>query len=218
MADLSLRVSGEQQSPSTESGYFSSNLDEQRVKKPSTQARRAGVSPTISPSLMGRLLDVYFTRVHCLHPYLHKPTWQGKQRADNLISGGADPDTSNDNLCSCMVNLVFALGALYCDDMVEEEALHISETFFLRAKRAITLEQLETPSLELAQNLLLMTQYSMERCLHQRGHLHASLTYLSLAIRVCQSLGLHQQSTKIIGHVVGEVVKRVWWGCVYFDL
>jgi hypothetical protein len=218
VADLSMSYQEENQSPSSISGYFSANIEEQRTKHPSMLTQRIGASPTISPSLMKQLLDTYFSHVHCLHPYLHRPTWQGKQRAEALINGVADPDTGDDDLCACMVNLVFALGALYCIDLPVDKALHISETFFLKAKRAITIEQLETPSLELAQTLLLMTQYSMERCLHQRGHLHASLIYISLAIRVCQSLGLHQNSTKMIGHVVREVTKRVWWGCVYFDL
>ncbi|CZR50299.1 uncharacterized protein PAC_00171 [Phialocephala subalpina] len=218
VADLSMSCQDENQSPSSISGYFNANLEEQRTKNPSMLTQCIGAGPTVSPSLMKQLLDVYFTRVHCIHPYLHRPTWQGKQRAEALINGVADPDTGDDSLCACMVNLVFALGALYCDNLPVDNALHISEKFFLKAKRAITIEQLETPSLELAQNLLLMTQYSMERCLHQRGHLHASLTYISLAIRVCQSLGLHQNSTKMISHVVREVTKRVWWGCVYFDL
>jgi hypothetical protein len=97
-------------------------------------------------------------------------------------------------------------------------ALNISETFFLSAKEALTLDHLETPTLELAQNLLLMSEYATERCHHQRGHLHAALLYLSLAIRVCTALGLHEDSDASQGPLVREISRRVWWECIYTDM
>ncbi|KAH8810750.1 fungal-specific transcription factor domain-containing protein [Xylogone sp. PMI_703] len=216
IAQLQDTIHGENLKSSSLSGYFTSSLEDQMIKEPSSFGL-VGIPDSVgSRHMLAHLMDTYFARLHIIHPFLHQPTWQGKQVAQDLMNGAADLNYSR--LSMALANMVFALGALYSHKMATDEALSISEHFFLSAKREIGLEQLETPSLELAQCLLLMTQYSTERCLFSSGHLHSTLTYLSLAIRVCRSLGLDRDSTRITSCIVREVGKRLWWGCVYFDI
>ncbi|KAF5694893.1 C6 transcription factor [Fusarium globosum] len=203
------------------SGYFRDNLEEQLTKKPSILSQVDGYGKSaISPNTMQAVLTAYWERVHVLHPILHRPTWRGKQQAEAFVRGSAPAlDPFGDSImATTMANLVFALGALYSPGYTPVQALNVSETFFLSAKEALTLDVLEAPSLELAQNLLLMTHYAVERCHHKRGHLHASLLYLSLTIRVCTALGLHEDSGANQGSLARELSRRIWWECIYTDI
>lgn len=203
------------------SGYFNDNFEEQITKKPSILSRADDYQESIgSRQTMQTILAAYWDRVHVLHPILHRPTWHGKQKAEMLVQGHTSVLDSSGNsvMATIMANLVFAIGALYSSGFTSTHALNISETFFLRAKETFTLDLLETPTLELAQNLLLMTQYSIERCNHQRGHLHASLLYLSLAIRVSTALGLDQDSAANGAPLTRELSRRIWWECIYTDM
>lgn len=202
------------------SGYFGDTFEAQIAKKPSILVTDKEYENMASPHALQGLLDAYWDRVHILHPYLHRPTWHGKQKAEEFIQGTKTftDITSRSIMATCMANMVLALGALNSPSYTTAHALNTSETFFLSAKEILTLDHLETPSLELAQNLLLMTQYAIERCHHQRGHLHASLLYLSLAIRVCTALGLHEDSGATQGPLIREISRRVWWECIYTDM
>ncbi|KAF4955777.1 hypothetical protein FGADI_4349 [Fusarium gaditjirri] len=203
------------------SGYFRDNLEEQLTKKPSILSQVDGYGKNaISPNTMQVVLTAYWEHVHVLHPILHRPTWCGKQQAEAFVRGSTPAlDPFGDSImATTMANLVFALGALYSPGYNPVQALNVSETFFLRAKEALTLDVLEAPSLELAQNLLLMTHYAVERCHHKRGHLHASLLYLSLTIRVCTALGLHEDSGANQGPLARELSRRIWWECIYTDI
>ncbi|PVH70042.1 hypothetical protein DL98DRAFT_148992 [Cadophora sp. DSE1049] len=220
-ADQSTSPPMDDRSVSGTSGYFRDNFEEQVAKKPSILSRADDYGKSMrSRHTMQTLLTAYWDRVHILHPILHRPTWPGKQKAEVFVHGFTttlDPSNSS-TVATIMTNLVFALGALYSPGFTTAHALNTSEAFFLSAKEALTLDLLETPTVELAQTLLLMTHYVVERCIHQRGHLHASLLYLSLAIRVCTALGFHEDSGASKGPLTREIGRRIWWECIYTDM
>lgn len=207
--------------PGAKNGFFSQQFHEQIAKFPSLSQTTGVKIPPLTPSWLQHFEDVYFSHVYFSFPFLDPTDWHGKSLARVLTSGASDynEDLSNaDPSALCMVDMVYALGALWSTRLELQQSLPVSERFFLAAKKLVTLDDLETPSLHLAQNLMLITQYCITRLHHQRGFMHASMTYLGLAVRVCRSLrfpSIHYVEN-ISGH--DAIAVKLWWSCIYYDV
>ena len=207
--------------PGAKYGFFSQQFHEQIAKFPSLSQNNGVPPPQLTPSWLQHFEDVYFSHVFYSFPFLDPLDWHGKHLARVLTSGASDynEDLKNaDPTALCMVDLIYALGALWSTRLELEHRLPVSERFFLAAKKLISLDDLETPSVLLAQNLLLITQYCVARTHRQRGFMHAALTYLGLAIRTCRSLRF--PGIKYVDNLPGPdvIALKFWWSCIYYDM
>jgi hypothetical protein len=154
------------------------------------------------------LLQIYFKYVHTLFPWLHEPSfraqyeeiWHGRSRG---------PQTEDDPLFYCLLNLVLALGCQF--STLFESPQHSGDTFFNRAKTLLGLSIFDVGTLRMVQALLLMGSY-----LQSTSRPNQCWNVLGMGIRVAQGLGLHIESAE--GDLVErESRRRVWWGCVLMD-
>jgi hypothetical protein len=207
--------------PGAKNGFFSQQFHEQIAKLPSLSQSNGVNAPRLTPAWLQHFEDVYFSHVYYSFPFLDPVDWHGKSLARTLTSGASDynEDLSNaEPSALCMVDMVYALGALWSTRLDLQQCLPVSERFFLAAKKLVTLDDLETPSLCLAQNIMLITQYCVARTHRQRGYMHAAMTYLGLAIRVCRSLKF--PSIHHVENISGQdaIALKLWWSCIYFDM
>lgn len=159
-----------------------------------------------------RLVDAYFKYAHPLNTYLHEYAF--RQRYERLWLSeelGGEEAVENNLAWFGLVNLIFAFGSVHAKIVG-----HISigkMRFFNRAKTLVLSSLFQAATIELVQALLLMGQY-----LNSSLELDNSWTVIGLAIRMAQSLGLHQDITTMGLKVIDqEVRKRVWWGCFVID-
>jgi hypothetical protein len=174
--------------------------------------------------LADHLVSCYFSRIHTLYPFVHKPAfmdeykslWSPAESASTRIKahglGLGSLDVSSTTFYFAL-NVVFALGCQF-SDVVQVDREVTSEAFFQLCKPALDLNYLENGDLALCQTLLLMAHYlqsssTPNRCWHVIG----------MACREAQALGLHSgandprfSTTEI------QIRRRVWHGCVMLDL
>jgi hypothetical protein len=209
-------------------------------RRPSVRARdtRARNEPgigTLNLSLPPRdeadeLMDSYWTWVHSLYPFLHRPSfekryrsvWSGKRGQDGSDGEGAWGyyDDVGDGLFHCLLNLTFAMGAPFNDTIHFEQRDVVSRKFFSRAKALIDFDALASGSTALVQALLLMSQY-----LQSTDAASSCWNTVGMAVRVAQGIGLHYEprccwsETCEEGHSQIEVQmrRRTWTGAVLFD-
>ncbi|OAA53003.1 Transcription factor [Cordyceps fumosorosea ARSEF 2679] len=178
------------------------------------------------------LLESYWTWVHSLYPFLHRPSfdkryrsiWAGKGDSEELDGGGGGVtsyyDDVGDGLFHCLLNLVFAMGAPFNAVIPFEDRDTVSRTFFRRAKVLIDLDTLACGSTAMVQALLLMCQY-----LQSTDEASSCWNTVGLAVRVAQGVGLHHEPQCCwnghceSGHSQLEVEmrRRTWMGAMLFD-
>jgi hypothetical protein len=159
-----------------------------------------------------RLVDAYFKFTHPLNTYLHEYTF--RQRYERLWLRedlGGEEAVENNLAWFGLVNLIFAFGSVHTKTIGHMSISN--KRFFNRAKTLVLSSLFQVATIELVQALLLMGQY-----LNSSLELDNSWTVIGLAIRMAQSLGLHQDSTTLgLTAIDQEVRKRVWWGCFVID-
>jgi len=158
-----------------------------------------------SLALLRPLIESYFDHVHCLYPFLHRPSFEAQYLE-------LTQDSSNKSIEMSVVYMLVALGYVF---YAGGKGLQTSRVFVDKAKSYLRFQMLDTPTLEFAQVLLLLTQYYIEECLNRRGFLPNALTHLSMAINVCRILGFHKPTSP--NPIYQQLALRAWWGCVYFD-
>lgn len=193
------------------------------------KSRPSLIGMTVPPRVEADiLLGSYWTAIHSLYPFLHRPSFEKRYLAIwNAFSEGSSPsgqsgfyDAADDTSFYCMLNTVFALGALFNPNIIAEDRERISDTFFRRAKNLLDLDILASGSIALVQILLLMGQY-----LQSTDMSGSCWTIIGLAIRMAQCIGLHQEP-KDCGEaccrhkrdqLASEMRRRTWAGCVLLD-
>ncbi|CAI7648036.1 unnamed protein product [Penicillium pancosmium] len=180
------------------------------------------------------LVESYCSWVHSLYPFLHLPSFHRRYlrlwdspsaQQDNRPSSTPRPnndyyDGMGDKLIHCLINVVFALGTLFCPNIPTQERHSVSKTFFARSKKALDFDLLSCGSAALVQTLLLMGQY-----LQSTDVPSSCWNTIGLAIRVAQGIGLHFEPrccrgvlcTKGHDQLEREMRRRTWTGAVLFD-
>lgn len=178
-------------------------------------------------NLADHLLDCYWERFYCLYPFFHRPSferayeslWEGAKwpRPNlpelNIGLGGSYDSGPQSIVFHCALNAIFALACHFSDIPIREREAH-AYSFFLRSKRFIGLDLLDTSTIGVVQTLLVIalllqsTPYS-NRCWNSIG----------LACRVAQGLGLHEATAqRQIKPLEKEIRRRTWYGCVMMDM
>ncbi|KAK9311941.1 fungal-specific transcription factor domain-containing protein [Lipomyces starkeyi] len=164
-----------------------------------------------SRNLADHLVDMYITFIHSLYPFLHIPSFRNTYEQ---VWNGSHP-LEKDPMFYAILNLVFALGAQFSDNIPthnREETLH---SYFERASRIIDLNNLNMKSdLQLIQALLLSCQV-----LQGTKRTNECWNLMGLTIRIAQSHGLQvdMDINQCGSYIELECRRRLWWGCVLLD-
>ncbi|KAM0469872.1 hypothetical protein ACHAPX_010257 [Trichoderma viride] len=181
------------------------------------------------------LVENYWRWTHSLYPLIHRPSFeeryrmiwypQTESRRLRTETHASTPaglyNSMGDRLFYCMLNSVFALGALFSPRMDHKDREQLSRSLYERAKKLMDLDMLAAGSLALVQTLLLMGQY-----LQSTEMSSTCWNIVGLAVRVAQNIGLHHDPkncnqsccpAQTLDQTVMEMRRRAWTGCVLLD-
>lgn len=153
--------------------------------------------------------------VHPVFPVIHKPTFMALYdhfwEPDGQEDGPATPD---EPVQLSILNLVFALGCQFSENVEPDERVALADQFYQRSRKLVSLDALDSVSISTVQSLLLTTIYLQStsyssRCWNTAG----------LAIRAAQGLGLHldQRWSESANQLAREMRRRIWHVCVTID-
>lgn len=181
------------------------------------------------------LVENYWRWTHSLYPLIHRPSFEERYRMiwypqtePRRLRTEAPASTAvgiytsmGDRLFYCMLNSVFALGALFSPRMDHKDRDQLSRSLYERAKKLMDLDMLAAGSLALVQTLLLMGQY-----LQSTEMSSTCWNIVGLAVRVAQNIGLHHDPkncnqsccpAQTLDQTEMEMRRRAWAGCVLLD-
>lgn len=177
--------------------------------------------------LADHLLECYWNRVYCLYPIFHRPSFE--QAYENLwgsskwpkpelpelnIGLGGTFDSGHQSIVfHCALNAIFSLGCHFSDiPAAEREAAAYS--FFLRSKRFVGLDLLDTGTIGVVQTLLIISLL-----LQSTPYPNRCWNAIGVACRVALGLGLHETTTESsLKPLEKEIRLRTWHGCVIMDM
>ena len=181
-----------------------------------------------------QLVESYWTWTHSLYPLIHRPSFEQRYAmmwSANQLNRPSAPNRPvkklglyhnvNSRSFYCLLNALFALGALYLPDMDRAGRERLGRIFFERCKGFLDLDLLASGGLALVQTLLLVGQY-----LQSTDMSRSCWNIIGLAVRVAQSIGLHQEARgtdmadnvrRVPNQLVVEMRRRTWAGCVMMD-
>ena len=174
-------------------------------------------------ALADQLLQLYYTRVHCLYPYLHWPTimqayrrlWMSDAEVRNscqLTGYGLGGPQCSASVFYSSLNVIFALATQFLPKPAQERAER-ARPFSRRARNLLRLDYLDRGDLALVQALLILAHYLQCTKLPTRCWSVAGVAY-----RMAQGLGLHLESgNRHVPPLEAEIRRRVWHGCVCLD-
>ncbi|KAJ5668927.1 hypothetical protein N7462_009997 [Penicillium macrosclerotiorum] len=178
-------------------------------------------------SLADHLLECYWDRVYCLYPFFHRPSfeqayenlwgsnkWPKPQLPElNIGLGGSFDSGPQSIVFHCALNAIFALGCHFSDIPATERET-AAYSFFLRAKRFVGLDLLDTGTIGVVQTLLVIALL-----LQSTPYPNRCWNSIGVACRVAQGLGLHETVTQLsVKPLEKEIRQRTWHGCVILDL
>ncbi|KAJ5752162.1 hypothetical protein N7520_009079 [Penicillium odoratum] len=149
-----------------------------------------------------------------LADHLLESKWPKPNLPDlNIGLGGSFDSAPQSIVFHAALNAIFALSCHFSDIPAgEREAAAYS--FFLRAKRFIGLDFLDTNTIGVVQTLLIVALL-----LQSTPYTNRCWNAIGLACRVAQGLGLHETMTqKSITPLEKEIRRRTWHGCVMMDM
>lgn len=206
------------------------------ICSPSSEPDNTVFGMTVPPRAEAdSLIESYWHWTHSLYPLVHRPSfeqryhtiWYPRTEPQHHVPGvslsrsGGIYGTMSDRLFYCMLNSLFALGALLNPKIEQKDRDNISRSFFDRAKKLLDLDLLAAGNLPLVQTLLLMGQY-----LQSTGLSSSCWNVIGLAVRVAQCIGLHHDPMacdqgccpfRELDQVETEMRRRAWAGCVTLD-
>ncbi|KAJ5155295.1 hypothetical protein N7492_008098 [Penicillium capsulatum] len=177
--------------------------------------------------LADHLLECYWDRVYCLYPFFHRPSfeqayenlwgsskWAQPQLPELSVGLGGSFDSGPQSITfHCALNAIFGLGCHFSDIPVREREAAVY-SFFLRSKRFVGLDLLDTSTIGVVQTLLIIALL-----LQSTPYPNRCWNAIGVACRVAQGLGLHEQAThRYMKPLEKEIRHRTWHGCVIMDM
>ncbi|KAL5363427.1 fungal-specific transcription factor domain-containing protein [Aspergillus floccosus] len=176
--------------------------------------------------LADHLVDCYWTGIHTLYPFIHKPTFQqsylrlwaaephsAPTESDSKRIGLGDP-ASSPLIFYCALNAMFALGCQYSNPAgAEREAK--AEVFLQRSSNLLKqIDLLDQGELSLVQTLLLSAHY-----LQSTPYANRCWNTIGLACRMAQGIGLHSTDHDSQWSYDEVQMRRcIWHSCVMLDV
>ncbi|KAF8812811.1 hypothetical protein BYT27DRAFT_7182267 [Phlegmacium glaucopus] len=194
------------------------------------------VSQLPSDQVQERLLDLYFAYVHPSFPVIHKQTFFESYRAGTRSESppSPDPDTSNSTspfnhrrgrVPTLLLLSMYAVASRYDD---AEAPAHLDPSImweagdeYLDSAKVILHHNYASSRPSTCQSLLLMGYREIGI-----GAMAQAWTYIGMAIRMAQDLGMHRSAdgwerVGLGGRLFNESElnerKRIWFGCVIMD-
>jgi len=177
--------------------------------------------------LADELMKIYWTSVHSLYPFLHRPSmedaydrlWMPKSEAQkpygdvDLGLGSTEASGCGSPVFHCGLNIIFALSCQFAGPDLAQNCQALSETFFLRSRRLLHVDVVDQGSIALVQTLLIISQY-----LQCTLFSSSCWTALGLACRLAQDLGLYAEDPRTKRSPLElEIRRRIWYGCTAMD-
>lgn len=160
-------------------------------------------------------LNCYRELFHPISPILHWPTFHAKysQLWEPHRNHSTSSHRDHDILFHATMNIVLALGSQRNEDLAMTEREDLAGEFYKRSVKQVSIDAIDTSSLEIVQLLLLRGFYLLytpqaNRCWNTVG----------AALRVAQAIGLQSaQAKSVTTQLSREMRRRVWHNCVSLD-
>lgn len=160
-----------------------------------------------------RYVKCFFESIHPVFPVLHQPDFHEGYRnlwTDNNDGGPSNP---SDPIFLATIYLVFALGCHFSSTNPQEKRVSVSDRFYQRSRKLVTLETLDLIPFHGVQLLLLHAVY-----LQSTSYARRCWNVVGTSIRAAQNLGLHLDSDGFQrSQKEREIRRRVWYTCVILD-
>lgn len=158
-----------------------------------------------------KLVRAYFDLVWAVLP-VHD--WTIFQEAYEAVWLGTTPSAMPERLLHCFLNMAFALGSQFSEDIDPSRRRETGHAFWMRARKLFGPFTHEGASVERVQCMLIMGLYLQTTC-----ETYECWMIIGSAIRMAQSLGLHMSTStmRVPGRREVEIHRRVWHGCVFMD-
>jgi hypothetical protein len=165
--------------------------------------------------LADNFLQCYWELFHPVYPVLHKPSFHAMytqlwQPFD--VSDLTSHNNHQDVVFHSTLNIVLALGCQRNIALTVAEREDVAGEFYKRSMKLVSMDTLDTSSLQIVQLLLLRGFYLLytpyaDRCWSTVG----------VAMRVSQAVGLHLATAGVPHQLEREMRRRVWHICVLLD-
>ncbi|KAG6909434.1 hypothetical protein DXG01_000588 [Tephrocybe rancida] len=175
------------------------------------------------------LLDLYFKHVHTNLPCIHKRTFLSAFRADQVESPESLPPASPLNrpqrVPTLLLFAMFAIASRYAEDTPKppnSSTMWEAGDEYLNQAKAILDASYAASRPSTCQALLLMGYREVGI-----GAMAQAWTYIGMAIRMAQDLGMHRSADgwaraelggKLFGDWELQERKRIWYTCVIMDV
>lgn len=156
-----------------------------------------------------KMMCIYWNEVHVLYPFFHRPDFQARYERLWLMEDDGSPNF----MLYCHLNSIFAICCqLQRPSKPDQSAL--ADVYFRRAAQLLQMNLFGSGSLETIQACLLLAQY-----LQSTEWSHRCFVVIGLAIRVAQSVSLHQAESisRLERQCDRQLSLRLWHGCVFLD-
>lgn len=165
--------------------------------------------------LADSFLQCYWELFHPVYPVLHKPSFYAKyiqlwQPFD--LSGSVSHNNHQDVVFHSTMNIVLALGCQRNIALTVADREDLASEFYKRSVRMVSMDTLDTSSLQIVQLLLLRGFYLL-----YTPYANRCWSTIGVALRVAQAVGLHVATAGVSHQLDREMRRRVWHICVLLD-
>lgn len=165
------------------------------------QARPTRDPPDLIISYVtSNLMDAYFEFYHIHYPVLHEKTFRERVTSQSKFSPP----------WRVTYYLVLAIGQ-FCSSNTESEYPETSE-FYNAARTGLSLQMLESGSVETVQAFLLLGNY-----LQKKDRTNTGYNYIGLAYRLALGIGLHREATGAQNTIGHERRRQLFWTMYCFE-
>lgn len=178
----------------------------------SPRAIRLSSSPRISqvfdrPDLASSaatnlLIDSYFLFYNTSYPIVHEKSFRTKAATDW-------PKSKKQSAWSIVYYMVLAIGHYVS---VASSTPRAPSPFFIAARSRMSINMLESASLETLQAFLLMGNY-----LQKMGRPNTGYNLIGIACRIAFGLGLHREPPNAVNNMLHERRRQLFWTVYCFD-
>lgn len=176
-------------------------LRQRKGSRKPQRARHTIDSPDLIISYVtSTLMDAYFDLYHIHYPVLHEKTFRDRVTSQHKVSPP----------WRVTYYLVLAIGQ-FCSSNMMSEYPETSE-FFDAARAGLSVQMLESGSIETVQAFLLLGNY-----LQKKDRTNTGYNYIGLAYRLALGIGLHREvpvAENTIGH---ERRRQLFWTMYCFE-
>ena len=162
------------------------------------------------------LLQCYWELFHPIYPVLHRPTFHdvySQLWLPTELLGFNSYNKDQDVVFYSMLNIVLAIGCQRNEALTVPEREDLAGEFYTRSVKLVSIDALDTSSLEIVQLLILRGFYLL--C---TPHADRCWAVVGVALRIAQAIGLQLAKPTVASTQFNrEMRRRVWYNCLLLD-